>query len=907
MSSWDDEEEDAPSPAVRGIPLKVKSQWEDEEEDDSNVKDSWDADDDDEARPAAAPATSPKPATAALPPKKKKGSLKEKILEKEKKKAELAARLAEEVIEESPEERKRREERSIRESDEQNAKDLFGVSDPLPVETSSFLDTMKPSTKEEFDKFNRLLVEKLSSFEKSIHFSYFVENLTRDLAVSLTVDDVKRIGSSLTILANEKQKASKPSAAKKKGGVAVKKSLPAKASSGIDTTNYDDEKHGGRYCGVFAGTKSKKQMMAAAHQQSPPFPLPRRIEYKSDRGTLRFIGRILTASTAEPGAVCNARLVCVETFPHSSAHKASTASEPFWLGIEWDDPSRGKHSGGHPKDPTLPPLFKVTVENSGSFLKVTPTTASKRLIECLNAEQLEKKTRSAKSPPATRKKTSTVDRVRFPRTFLAALRDKYEDALGEDESSVMEVGENGTVAIREVNFGTKTVDTVGWRKIARKLGKLETLREVSLAWMRVGWLNGLFLEDGEEEDPIVCGHDEDDGRIRATCPNIVDLNLGQNLLATWEEVANITRQLEHLETLRLNRNRFLGIGNRTKLEDAFLNLRTLALNVTMLQWTDVTELACYFPQVNELHLGHNDISTLDISNSSLEPCFPFLRVLNLEANRISSWVTVQNAVARSMPLLESLYINDNHIDEVNIPEPREPLVLFTNLRQLNMSANKISGWKSVHAFNHVPRLRELRLKDNPVLASSGSTGLAATDLLIARIGQVTFINGSAVTARTRLDAELYYLNYVVRLHPDLASETPSDKSLKSVELDHPRFPALVKLHGMPEAPAAGVAKTALKDRLVELCIVLAHSAEWNHECPCPAITRRKQVKKRVPTAMTIRALRALATRLMGVSQQTVRLYLGHVADGRLEEADEEMRDIAFYDLETGDELLVILS
>ncbi|KAJ1551875.1 Eukaryotic translation initiation factor 3 subunit J, partial [Cladochytrium tenue] len=91
-----------------------------------------------------------------------------------------------------------------------------------------------------FDKFERQLVEKLSRHERSSHFSYFVESLTRDLCVSLSVDDVKRISSSLTVLANEKLKASKPAQAKKKGGPAAKKAVPVKASGGIDTTNYDE-------------------------------------------------------------------------------------------------------------------------------------------------------------------------------------------------------------------------------------------------------------------------------------------------------------------------------------------------------------------------------------------------------------------------------------------------------------------------------------------------------------------------------------------------------------------------------------------------------------------------------------------------------------------------------------------
>ena len=63
--------------------------------------------------------------------------------------------------------------------------------------------------------------------------------------MSLAVEDIKRISSSLTVLANEKQKASKPSSSgKKKGGgggaSALKTSIKGGGGGGVDLTNYDD-------------------------------------------------------------------------------------------------------------------------------------------------------------------------------------------------------------------------------------------------------------------------------------------------------------------------------------------------------------------------------------------------------------------------------------------------------------------------------------------------------------------------------------------------------------------------------------------------------------------------------------------------------------------------------------------
>ncbi|KAJ3217108.1 Eukaryotic translation initiation factor 3 subunit J [Dinochytrium kinnereticum] len=228
MGDWEDEDEEV---SVT-VPIVNPSTWEGEDAEEVDVKDSWDAsEDEDESKPKekAADNASPKPTK----PKKKK--LAQKIAER---KAKETEKEADPFEGETMEQRKQREEKSIRDSDFENAKDLFGVTNVPVSDAASFLDTMRPSTKAEFDDFTSKLTQKLSSQEKSSHFGYFVENLCRDLCVSLSVEDVKRISSSLTALANEKAKAAKPAVGKKKAP--AKKAILKTGPSGADTTNYDD-------------------------------------------------------------------------------------------------------------------------------------------------------------------------------------------------------------------------------------------------------------------------------------------------------------------------------------------------------------------------------------------------------------------------------------------------------------------------------------------------------------------------------------------------------------------------------------------------------------------------------------------------------------------------------------------
>jgi translation initiation factor 3 subunit J len=59
------------------------------------------------------------------------------------------------------------------------------------------------------------------------------------MAVALSLDDTRKISSSLTAMVNEKQKAMKESQGKGKKKASAKKSVAV--SRGLDMTNYDDE------------------------------------------------------------------------------------------------------------------------------------------------------------------------------------------------------------------------------------------------------------------------------------------------------------------------------------------------------------------------------------------------------------------------------------------------------------------------------------------------------------------------------------------------------------------------------------------------------------------------------------------------------------------------------------------
>uniref|UniRef100_A0A3Q3KBQ5 Uncharacterized protein n=1 Tax=Monopterus albus TaxID=43700 RepID=A0A3Q3KBQ5_MONAL len=176
-----------------------------------------------------------------------KKKLSEKIKEKEnrlkKKQQELKDKeLQDKEAELTPEEQlaeKLRVKKLQEDADLELAKDAFGVSS-TSSNIITGIDAMCPSSKEDFTEFEKLLKEKISQFEKSVHYSSFLDSLFRELCISLEVDDLKKISNSLSVLLSEKQKQEKQNKGKKKKkGVLPGGGLKAQLRDDLDYAEFD--------------------------------------------------------------------------------------------------------------------------------------------------------------------------------------------------------------------------------------------------------------------------------------------------------------------------------------------------------------------------------------------------------------------------------------------------------------------------------------------------------------------------------------------------------------------------------------------------------------------------------------------------------------------------------------------
>jgi tubulin-specific chaperone E len=173
-------------------------------------------------------------------------------------------------------------------------------------------------------------------------------------------------------------------------------------------------------------------------------------------------------------------------------HGPLAGTKGSWLGVEWDDTSRGRHDGTH---------------------------QSQRIFSCLS---------TSKTAGSFVRPTRPSDR---PRTFLEALRFKYAGKVNANELE------------QPVEISGKTVEEVGFEKIRRQQAELQDLRVAVLDELQMCGVN----RGHRIPESVHRVQDE----IAETCPNIIELDLGWSLLETWQDVADICQPLKKLRTLKV--------------------------------------------------------------------------------------------------------------------------------------------------------------------------------------------------------------------------------------------------------------------------------------------------------------------------------------------------------------------
>ncbi|PYI12467.1 putative tubulin-specific chaperone [Aspergillus sclerotiicarbonarius CBS 121057] len=499
-----------------------------------------------------------------------------------------------------------------------------------------------------------------------------------------------------------------------------------------------------------------------------------------------------------------------------------------WLGVEWDDPTRGKHSGEHRGVRYF--TCKSKHPTAGSFVRP--------------------------SRPADK-----------PRGFLEALREKYASEPLEEELARQDQGENATgdALHKPIEISGKVVEEVGFDKIRKQLARLQELKIVLLDGLRVA--NVLGHDAAAEEIESACTE------IEQTCPQITELDLSQNLLTSWSGVARICERLKLLKRLKLIGNRLGPLEEGLKFE----GITALHIDETLLTWEEISALTHQFPVLASLSTSANQISVLTTPPSNT------ITRLTLENNDLTSLSSIKSLA--SLPNLEHLSLRGNSISTI-YDSPDDKLQFSHSLHSLDISRNKITTWDFVDQLPSVfPGLDTLRISGNPLydqpIGPSHITGVPekpmtvdeAYMLTLSRIASLQLLNYGKITAKDRNNGELYYLSLIGK---ELSAFPETAEA--GILAAHPRYKELCDLYGQPvirrveSGPGAAVNPRSVAARLVKLAFHLSQTGALQGEGAGTSGSSQEAVKfKEVPRSFDTYQVKAIVSRLFGLTPYKFKL------------------------------------
>ncbi|KAI9700184.1 MAG: hypothetical protein M1820_006852 [Bogoriella megaspora] len=505
-----------------------------------------------------------------------------------------------------------------------------------------------------------------------------------------------------------------------------------------------------------------------------------------------------------------------------------------WLGIEWDDPTRGKHSGKHGNKG----LSKSP--SAGSFVRPNrPTDQRRTFLEALNAKYVSEDINT---------RHGSIDA-----TLPASIQENNFQ-----HSPVMISG--------------KVAEEVGFDKVRRQLSNLQELRIVILDGMKVSLRSDRPYGATSRTDRT--GNETE--KIGNTCPKITELDLSRNLFQEWTEIFRICDQLSYLKALRLDGNRLQNLQHAIYSQQGMLPLPKvvdLSLSCTLLRWDEVAVLTTQvFGNIDTLAVSGNELC--QISNHRLSMS---LKSLDLEDNELHDLADIQ--ALSVLPNLQRLSLRRNNIkksSDISKSEEKskncheENFAFPYSLSELDLSYNSVGDWSIIDGLHRLfPGLRSLRIAHNPLyqdLRSPDGKLMSADDgyaITIARLPKLTVLNFSPITPKDRFNAETFYLSTIAA---ELA--TVAEGQGGQVIKKHWRYAELCKEYGDPviKRSAAKVVSNTLGARLIQMqCYVIGGALHQPHSRP------EHEFVLEVPGSLQVYSVMGYVGKQLGIPPMRVKL------------------------------------
>ncbi|EDW47219.1 tubulin-specific chaperone cofactor E-like protein [Drosophila sechellia] len=376
--------------------------------------------------------------------------------------------------------------------------------------------------------------------------------------------------------------------------------------------------------------------------------------------------------------------------------------------------------------------------------------------------------------------------------------------------------------------------------------------------------------------------------IREKCQRVRELDLAQNKLSDWSEVFSILEHMPRIEFLNLSKNQLASpIG--TLPTAPTINLKSLVLNGTYLDWACVDTLLKNLPVLQELHLSLNnyrqvlidaeeaeqrlqETETPEETERRITKAHPALKTLHFTGNPVEHWQEICR-LGRLFPNLEALVLADCPIKSLQAEESSETHRYFPSLRLLNLSSAQLDSWAAIDELAKFSELRNLRVKHWPLWESLECTEHERRQLLIARLPNVEMLNGGGkISNDERVDSERAFVRYYMDKPEE---ERPA------------RYQELLQIHGKLD-PLVNV---SLKpDKRVKVLFTYNDVSE----------------SRFVDIYLTVNDLKVKLEKLVGLAPNKMRLY--YLDQDYKEFGPEEMRfpnkQLYSYNIQSGDEIII---
>uniref|UniRef100_A0A8B9GHR8 Tubulin-specific chaperone E n=1 Tax=Amazona collaria TaxID=241587 RepID=A0A8B9GHR8_9PSIT len=309
----------------------------------------------------------------------------------------------------------------------------------------------------------------------------------------------------------------------------------------------------------------------------------------------------------------------------------------IWLGVEWDDPQRGKHDGTYEGTQ----YFKCRHPRGGSFIR--------------------------------------PNKANFGVDFLTAVKNRY--GLN-DEQDAQHGTENTLV------FGKKTVEFVGMDSIAQQqrqvhinLSKnlISSWETVAAIASEVQNLETLNVSGNKMKFPSTLTS------VSSVFSNLRVLALNQTAI-TWTEVLLCAPGWPRLEELYLTSNNIMVLERP---DNVLQTLKLLDLSDNQLLDGNQLHLIAHLPRLEQLILRNSGIASIDFPDAGFgckTKMFPSLKHLVINDNKISQWSSINEL--DKLPSLRSLQCHNNpFMDTEKNPETLRQLIIakISQLEVLNKS------------------------------------------------------------------------------------------------------------------------------------------------------------------------------------------------------------------------------